>query len=79
MTAWRFYTEPKTLHLLIYKTEEGQPEVLVGKREFDKRIDQKTNTYLDMVEVAGDFKPGDFIDTPELKTIILEPQGESNN
>ena len=71
MTKWTFKKKPESVDFFTFKTEDGQPEVLVGKNG-------KT-LHLSLAEVASFFKPGDIIETPEGQCMMLEQLGEPNN
>ena len=71
MTKWTFKKKAKGVDFFTFKTEDGQPEVLVGKT--DKGL------HISMAEVASFFKPGDVIITPTGSCIMLEQMGEGNN
>lgn len=71
MTKWTFKKKAKSVDFFTFKTEDGQPEVLIG--EMAKGL------HISMAEVASFFKPGDLIVTPTGSCIMLEQMGEGNN
>ena len=78
MTNWTFKKHPKNGKMMVFRTEEGQPKVLVG--EIVAQPDDKLSLiHSALTEVAQYFKPGDVIITPDGKCISGGYYGEINN
>jgi hypothetical protein len=69
MTHWNFKHNPNGI--LISKTDEGQPEVILGTTE--------GCLHGSLIEVAHYFAPGDIVETPEGKYLMQNFVGEGNN